>query len=240
MDKHCEFDLRVNANNFQFFSLPCLFFLVYLLWIWKATGMEATTWKIQGEIRRRRPFVWSYQPTSNSKRRALARNVQFLLIFSGSCIPTNESLIILLALPTLAQTVANWYNISWFIHSKTYTYYHGVRMSPQNSHHILFSQRHMSIQCWPWDIHITITIYRTRVILPLKDFGHVHTSMLTPSASLALRPSFAISIGIYQWPFRSELVSVQNIPYETRELSRNAGTPLELYRCQYRVPRPSA
>ena len=31
--------------------------------------------------------------------------LKFSLYFSGSCIPTNESLFILLALPTLAQTV---------------------------------------------------------------------------------------------------------------------------------------
>ena len=36
-------------------------------------------------------------------RRAFARN--FPYIFSGSCIPTNKSLFILLALPTLAGTV---------------------------------------------------------------------------------------------------------------------------------------
>jgi hypothetical protein len=32
---------------------------------------------------------------------------KFFLYFSGSCIPANESLFILLALPTLAKTVQN-------------------------------------------------------------------------------------------------------------------------------------
>ena len=34
--------------------------------------------------------------------------MEILLIFSGSCIPTNESLFILLALPTLTQTVQDY------------------------------------------------------------------------------------------------------------------------------------
>ena len=33
---------------------------------------------------------------------------KFYLSFSGSCIPTNESMFILLALPTLAQTVQDY------------------------------------------------------------------------------------------------------------------------------------
>jgi hypothetical protein len=37
----------------------------------------------------------------------LVESSKFHWYFSGSCIPTNESLFILLALPTLAQTVHN-------------------------------------------------------------------------------------------------------------------------------------
>ena len=43
---------------------------------------------------------------SNSRQRAFARNVEIPFIyFSGNCIHTKESLFILLALPTLVQTV---------------------------------------------------------------------------------------------------------------------------------------
>jgi hypothetical protein len=46
--------------------------------------------------------------------RASTRNVEILLIFFRySCIPTNESLFILLALPTLAQTVQTYDNLHY-------------------------------------------------------------------------------------------------------------------------------
>jgi hypothetical protein len=47
--------------------------------------------------------------TGQARQRAFARNVEILLIFSGSCIPTNESLFIWLTLPTIIKyCTAHW------------------------------------------------------------------------------------------------------------------------------------
>jgi hypothetical protein len=57
-------------------------------------GRDATPWKIyKGEFR--------VKALRNSRRRALSLETsKFSLYFSGSCIPSNESLFILLTLPT--------------------------------------------------------------------------------------------------------------------------------------------
>ena len=55
-----------------------------------SVGRDATTWKIRGEIRRFERSPSSGSRVSTSWRRAFARNVEFLPVFSGSCVSTNR------------------------------------------------------------------------------------------------------------------------------------------------------
>ena len=65
-----------------------------------SVGRDAIAWK----YKRRIPM---FQVTPDEE--PLVETSKFSLYFSGSCIPTNESLFILFALPTLAQIVL-YYN----------------------------------------------------------------------------------------------------------------------------------
>ena len=47
----------------------------------------------------------NFDVTSEGPSSGITQNVKILLIFSGSCIDTNESLFKLLTLPTLEQTI---------------------------------------------------------------------------------------------------------------------------------------
>ena len=126
-----------------------------------------------------------------------------------------------------------------FIHSTVCTYFHGVRISPQNNRHTLLSAAYvypMAKLERSYNLHNT-----THDLCCLWKFLNMSTRQWWRLQLLLL--------GVQASPYQlvctsglphSESVSAQNSPRATRGLSRNAGTPRELCRCQYRVPRPSA
>jgi hypothetical protein len=97
-------------------------------WIWNCTSIVHKLSLLGMQLREKykENFDVSSEAasSSNSRRRAFARNVEILLIFSGSCIPTNESLFILLTLPTLTQTVQDYITSIVRLHLSTREFLH--------------------------------------------------------------------------------------------------------------------